>query len=172
MATFLPSTTDAACVEPGLSSAAWCFLPESMMRALLVVVGNVLAEQPFRGKRLSQLLDNPQARRMLCDVAEQNATAIVADDERSSGLDLPLDIVRVGVPRFDSISHRFSGRWLRRSGLASTPSIARCLQIEVSLAKMLGVNAFEISDNQEREAGAANHAIRSVTMRYIRMENR
>jgi hypothetical protein len=54
------------------------------MRALLVVVGNVLAEQPFKGKRLSQLLDNPQARRMLCDVAEQNATAIVGDDEGSS----------------------------------------------------------------------------------------
>jgi hypothetical protein len=31
----------------------------------------------------------------------------------------------------------------------------------LSLAKMLGVNAFEIGDNQEGEAGAANQAIRS-----------
>jgi hypothetical protein len=35
----------------------------------------------------------------------------------------------------------------------------------LSLAKMpYGVNAFEISDNQEGEAGAANQAIRSVAM--------
>jgi hypothetical protein len=31
-----------------VSSAAWCFLPESKIRAIFVVVGNVLTEQPFQ----------------------------------------------------------------------------------------------------------------------------
>ena len=31
-----------------MSSAAWRFLPESKMRAIFVVVGNVLTEQPFQ----------------------------------------------------------------------------------------------------------------------------
>jgi hypothetical protein len=31
-----------------MSSAAWRFLPESEMRAIFVVVGNVLAEQAFQ----------------------------------------------------------------------------------------------------------------------------
>ena len=35
------------------------------------------------GKGFPQLLDNPQARRMWCDVKVQDATAIVADDEEA-----------------------------------------------------------------------------------------
>src|ERR1700732_1559479 len=35
------------------------------------------------GKGFPQLLDNPQARRMWCDVKVQDATAIVADDKKA-----------------------------------------------------------------------------------------
>jgi hypothetical protein len=37
----------------------------------------------FKGKSLAQLLDDPTARRMLCDVDVQDASTIVADDEEA-----------------------------------------------------------------------------------------
>ena len=51
------------------------------------VLGIAIEDQESRSrlkwKRLPQLLDDPQTRRMLGDVEMQNATATVADDEKA-----------------------------------------------------------------------------------------
>lgn len=65
------------------NSAHRYFLSESKMRAILVIVADIISEQPFQRKRPTQLLNNPESGPVLRDVEVQNTPTVMVGDEEA-----------------------------------------------------------------------------------------